>query len=244
MAEKNRQIFWGMLALAIALVLASLIAGQTIIKAKRGNDMITVTGSARQSIRSDFIIWRGRVTGTSATMPEAYRTVKRNAARVETYLNEQKIPNLEIVFHSISTTPIFEILDNGRRTNRVLYYQLTQQFEVRSDKVEEVTKLSRQVTDLIEEGVPLVSYAPEYYYTKLSELRVEMLGKATADARQRAEMIAQSAGGRIGAVRSARSGVFQITPPNSTEVSSYGIYDTSTLEKDITAVVSATFAVE
>jgi hypothetical protein len=71
-----------------------------------------------------------------------------------------------------------------------------------------------------------------------------MLSEATQDARARADAIARSAGGEIGAVRSVRMGVFQITPRHSTEVSDYGINDTSSLEKDITAVVRVTFAVD
>jgi hypothetical protein len=71
-----------------------------------------------------------------------------------------------------------------------------------------------------------------------------MLSEATADARQRAEQILKSAGSRLGPVRSVRTGVFQITRPHSTEVSDYGMYDTSTIEKDITAVLTLSFAVQ
>lgn len=85
--------------------------------------------------------------------------------------------------------------------------------------------------------------SPEYLYTRLADIRVAMLGEATRDARERAAVIATAAGSEIGAVRSARMGVFQITPRHSTEVSDYGINDVSSLEKDITAVVRVTFAV-
>jgi hypothetical protein len=80
-------------------------------------------------------------------------------------------------------------------------------------------------------------------YTKLNELRIEMLAQATQDARTRAESITRSAGSKLGPVRSVRTGVFQITRPESTEVSDYGMYDTSSIEKDITAVLSLTFGV-
>ena len=89
-----------------------------------------------------------------------------------------------------------------------------------------------------------MSQPPEYLYTKLADVRTVMLGEATKDARTRAESIARAAGSDIGAVREVRMGVFQITPRNSTEVNDYGINDTSSLEKDITAVVRVTFAVK
>lgn len=82
----------------------------------------------------------------------------------------------------------------------------------------------------------------EYLYTRLAALRVEMLAEATQDARRRAEVMAHSVGSAIGPIRAARMGVFQITPRHSTEVSGEGIYDTTSVEKNITAVVSVTFA--
>lgn len=71
-----------------------------------------------------------------------------------------------------------------------------------------------------------------------------MIAEATEDAKDRAEAIAKTTGNRIGTVRSAKTGVFQITSRHSTAVSDYGIYDTSSLEKDITAVVSVQFSLE
>ncbi|HOG24446.1 MAG TPA: SIMPL domain-containing protein, partial [Candidatus Omnitrophota bacterium] len=45
-------------------------------------------------------------------------------------------------------------------------------------------------------------------------------------------------------MRSARMGVFQITPVNSTSVSDWGENDTSSVEKKVTAVVNASFSIE
>jgi hypothetical protein len=73
---------------------------------------------------------------------------------------------------------------------------------------------------------------------------VEALKKATQDARERAETLVSGLDAKLGAARSANVGVFQVTPRNSTEVSDYGIYDTSTREKDVTAVVTITFRLE
>ncbi len=71
-----------------------------------------------------------------------------------------------------------------------------------------------------------------------------MLGEAANDAKLRAEKIAAITGNKIGTVRSARMGVLQITSADSTEVSDSGINDTSTIDKDMTAVVNISFAVE
>ncbi len=81
-----------------------------------------------------------------------------------------------------------------------------------------------------------------YYYSKLADLRVEMLGQATKDAQIRAQKIAENTGMKIGNLKSASMGVMQITAPNSTDLSAEGYYDVSSVEKEITAIVRADFS--
>jgi len=244
MSDRPNHHFAGMLALSIALVLAALIAAGAIRQVKRAADTITVTGSAKQPIRSDYVIWRGSVAAQRPSLQEAYRDVQSQAQRLRRFLSDNRVPDSLVTLKPPDTYQIPESFPDGRTTGRILAYNLRQTFEVRSSDVEAITALSGRAADLINEGVQLELYPIEYYYTRLSDLRTEMLAQAAADARRRAESIASSVGSRIGPVRSARTGVFQITARNSTDVSDYGIYDTSSLEKDITAVVSITFAVK
>ena len=73
--------------------------------------------------------------------------------------------------------------------------------------------------------------------------RVDNLAKATRDAHTRAEAIVSQTGSELGNVRKVNTGGSQITVPNSTRVSSWGSYDSSTIKKDITAVMGVTFEV-
>jgi hypothetical protein len=116
--------------------------------------------------------------------------------------------------------------------------------EVRSNEVEKIAKIARESTELINQGILIESIAPEYHYTKLGDLKIEMLAAAAKDAKERATKIAESTGSSIGSVRTARMGVLQITPADSNEVSDSGMNDTSALTKDITAVVNIGFAVD
>jgi hypothetical protein len=210
----------------------------------RNNDVLTVYGSAKKQIRSDYIIWRSSVSSQQTTLPQAYQEVKRHTERVQAYLKSKNVPDNVISLSAIDTQPVPEVTSNGTQTGRNLAYRLTQRFEIRSNDVDAIGAISQSSTELINEGIPFTSEAPEYLYTQLSQLRVEMIGEATKDAKARAEAITRNVGGRIGAVRGAETGVFQITSRNSTEVSGSGVYNTSSLEKDITAVVTLTFAME
>jgi len=129
----------------------------------------------------------------------------------------------------------------GRETGEIKGYGLTQTIEIRSKQVDKITNVSRESSELFNKGINLQSMPPQYFYTKLSDMKVDMLADATLNAKKRAEKIAINGGGKIGPLRSTKMGVFQITPVYSNEVSDYGINDTSSLEKKITAVVNVEF---
>jgi uncharacterized protein len=242
--ERFPQLFAGLAALSLSLVISSFIFAQALKEFKRANDVLTVTGSAKRPILSDYIILRFSVSSQESTAIAAYQNLKSQVEKLQTYLQEQQVSSDAIALGAINTQPIPEVTVNGSETGPILAYRLTQQLEVRSDEVAKYAKLSQQANELITEGVNLVSQPPEYLYTQLSQLRVEMVAEATKDAKERADAIALSTGNRVGAIRSAKTGVFQITSRNSTEVNDYGIYDTSSLEKDITAVVSVQFGMD
>ncbi|HEX5437268.1 MAG TPA: SIMPL domain-containing protein [Gemmatimonadaceae bacterium] len=244
MSERFPQLFWGLVAVGVALVAAAVIGGSALRDVKRANDEITVTGSARRPIRSDFIIWHGSVTVQHASLQQAYADLARDAKRVRGYLSAHGVPDSTLIVHPVNVNTIQRVVKDVGETGQIAGYRLTQAFEIRSSDVDGITRLSQEISSLIADGVPLTSPPPEYHFTKLSTLRIEMLGAATKDAVARARVLAESAGGHIGPVRRADQGVFQITPRYSTEVSGYGMNDITSRDKDITAVVHVTFAVD
>jgi hypothetical protein len=153
-------------------------------------------------------------------------------------------PDNQITISSISSQTLHAKSNEGEDAGQITGYSLRQELEVRSTDVDKIAKIAREATELINQGILTESAAPEYHYTKLGDLKVAMLSEAAKDAKVRAQQIAQSTGSSIGSVRSARMGVLQITPADSNEVSGTGMNDTSSLEKDITAVVNVGFAVD
>ena len=243
MNDRFPQLFWGLVALSVAILIGSVAGAMAVRDIKRANDEVTVTGSARRPVRADFIVWRAGVSTQQPNLAAAYQQLKGHAERVRAYLRSHGVADSLLTVRAVDVGNIPEI-SQGRQTGRMLGYRLTQFFEVRSADVDGISRLSQEINELISEGVPLMPQSPEYLFTRLGEVRVQMLADATKDARDRAVAIAQSTGTEIGPVRSARMGVFQITPRNSTEVSDYGINDVSSLEKDITSVVRVTFSVK
>jgi len=230
-------------ALAIGIVTASFIGGWFFVKGKRGDQAINITGSAKRRIKSDLVIWKSSVSYQAPALQDAYRSLSEAVPKVKAYLVSKGIPEGEITISSISTLPLHGRSSDGLETAEISGYSLRQELEVRSNEVEKIAKIAREATDLINQGILIESQAPEYHNTQLGGLKIEMLAEATKDAKERARQIAENTGSSVGSVRSARMGVLQITPSDSNEVSGLGINDTSSLEKDITAVVNIEFEV-
>lgn len=245
MSEKNfPQLFAGLTVIALALVISAWFGSQAIQNLKNADNTISVTGSARKAIKADLGVWRSSIQSQAPTRQAAYKQITADAETVKSYFTVQKqVPAAALSIGNLDTQTLYELLPNGNNSNQVLGYLMTQSFEIRLPDVEQIQKLAQESQELLNRDLVFASNSPEFLYTKLGDLRVEMLAQASQDARQRAIKILESVGNRLGPVRSVRTGVFQITRPNSTEVSDYGTYDTQTIDKDITAVLTMSFAV-
>ena len=242
---RNSQIIILGVCIAAATIASSMILSQGFLRImKFTREQISVTGSAQKNIKSDHVVWTASFSKRDADLPTAYRKLKEDTEKVKKYLVSKGISEKEIIVDQIVTKTIYSKNEKGNDTNDVQGYILTQSIKINSGEVEAIAQLSRESTDLINQGVEFASGAPEYTYTRLDELKVEMLAKATQNAKQRAENMTGATGNKIGFMRSARMGVFQITPVNSTEVADWGVNDTSSLEKKVTAVVTVSFAIE
>lgn len=242
---RNSQIIILGVCIAVATIASSLILSQGFLKVmKFTREQISVTGSAQKNIVSDYVVWTASFSKRDADLATAYKKLKEELGKVRKYLVAKGVNEKEIIVDQIAIKTVYKKNEKGNDTNDVQGYILTQSIKVKSGEVDMITQLSRTSTELLDQGMEFFSGAPEYIYTKLDELKMEMLAKATRNAKQRAENMTRATENKIGFMRSAKMGVFQITPVNSTEVSDWGVNDTTSLEKKVTAVVTVSFAIE
>ncbi|MDR2921797.1 MAG: SIMPL domain-containing protein [Treponema sp.] len=221
----------------ISVIVCVIIFSISIITLKTAqNDYIVVTGSATKSFVSDLIVWRGSFSKKAVTTKEAYDKLKNDTAAVKQYLVNNGVHENDIVFSSIRINENYdhEYNQDGRITKTIFAgYTLVQGIKIESAEVDKIEKISRDITELIDSGVAFLSMSPEYYYTKLDELKLDLIAKSAENTRIRAETIVKESGAKISKLRSASLGVFQITPENSsTDNYSYeGSYDVSSKNK-------------
>jgi hypothetical protein len=248
--------FFGMLAglfLAAGLVWSAALATTAWIKIKN-SQFIAVKGSARKNIKSDLAIWSASFTAEAETLLDAQRQLKAARGNVENFLNAAGLTNhffssitieeKRATFENLVTNEAAAGWKVVRSQERLVGYKLRQSVEVRSGEVDRIGQLDSDSTALVEQGVLITTEAPRFIYTKAGEAKIEMLAEATRDARTRAEQIATQGGRGIASLHDADMGIFQITPLNNSQTSGEGMNDTTSQEKTITAVVTATFALK
>ncbi|MBZ9632544.1 SIMPL domain-containing protein [Salegentibacter sp. LM13S] len=219
---------------AIAIVLAAWFLGESYVSRANPDGVISVTGSGSENFTSDLIVWEGSFSRMSPNLEQAYKDLNNDKETVRTYLIEKGIDEENIVFNSVQTSEQRENqYQNGNYVGSIFQgYQLTQSVKIEANDVELVEAVAREITELLNKGVQFNSTPPRYYYTKLADLKIEMISKATEDARLRAERIAENSGGSLGKLKNANMGVFQITGQNSGEDYSWsGAYNTADKRK-------------
>ncbi len=242
-------------------VIATLIAGVSLVVAvvlvvtgfvgykQNAAGGITATGSATRDFSSDLIVWRGSFSAYGKSTTAAYEIIKKDAGTIEEYLVAHNVPKESIVFSSVDISPDYRQIYNDYGNNigsELVGYSLSQRLTIQSTDVDNIEVISRDITELIGSGVNFSSEAPEYYYTKLGELKLELIDVATTDAKARIDIMAKQAGGKVGKLLSSTLGTFQITAQNSaTDSYTYGgAFNTWSREKTMFISVSLHYALK
>ena len=231
--------------LAFGLALSAYIIGQAAIKVAKENNIV-VKGSAMRLVKSDFVHWSGSFSVENPSQSTGLDKLDLARKTVKNYLVEAGLSENEISFGRIYSEPTYTTVTDakGNRTSKLSGYLIKQTFNVETAKVDLIEKVSRESTSLIKKGFDFTSYSPSYIITNLDKYKMELLAEATKNATARANVLAENSKGTVGVLISASQGIFQITAPASSDISSYGEYDKSTIMKEVKAVVTLEFRVE
>jgi len=233
--------------LGIFFLLAAVAVGISYYQSKKPAKTVSVVGLAEKDFTSDLIVWNLRYDVLDMDMKKSYALIKEQNKIVKEFLSSKGIKASEIDFKNISTKPKYEShWENGHWVENFEGYVSVQSIRVESKDVDKIEKIIREISELYDQNIKISSDDPEYYYTKLSDLKLEMLAEASKNARERAQTITENAGGKLGDLKTATTGVFQITAPNSSE-DSYswgGAFNTSSKQKHVSINMRLTYYVK
>lgn len=233
---------------AVAVIIAAMFIGGAYAKRGIASDSISVTGLGEEDFTSDLIVWKASFSAKGDDLKQASNDLKSKKEKIKRYLLNKGVADKEIVFNSVNIQKLYSNTYDTYGNVQSSYfsgYSLSQTVRVESKEVDKVETISREITELINQDIELESYAPDYYYTKLAELKIKMIENATKDAKLRAEKIATNSGTALGRLKKADMGVIQITAKNSAEDYSWGgSFNTSSKLKTATITIHLEYEVD
>jgi len=239
--ENSNKIIYFAIILGICLIISASIGSFTFYKVRSPEDTLSVTGSVREKVTSDIAKWTSNFSRTipAEDLKSGYQMMQNDLRLVLNFFEDNGFTEEDILISPIFMEQLYLYDPNAPKENL-----LRQTVEIQSTDVDKITYMAKNNQELIDQGVIFATQSLEYYYSKLPELRIELIPDAINDAKLRAQKIAEGSGKKIGVIKSANLGVVQVLPVNSTEVSDWGTYDTSTIEKEVMIPVTVIFTLK
>ena len=225
----------------VGLVVSALIVAKPWITIRRAKPIV-VKGYAESEVVADAGSLSATVVATGASNSIAYVAAGEALERVKEIVG-RTLKNAEMVELKTSVSEVRKLDANGKRTNRIDYYSATRRIRINGNDVRGLKKLSRRLFDLNAEGLRVSVSGPDFFVSDLDRVKLDLIERATQNGRERAKRLAAASGERLGSLVSARQGVIQITKRNSGETTSWGVYDTETIDKVVKLVVTLEYEI-
>ncbi len=248
MSEKNSSTLPALSSLgffiAVGLIISSLLVSKSFERVKLASQVITVKGLSTKSIKADLGIWDGGFSVQEQSLEKAYVLYEQTEARVLAHLT-----SLGVSLGTLHKSPVYHVRhlkynDKGQPTGEISHFEVSRNYSYEEKDVAVIARLVEIYPELLKKGITITGNNARYLYTKLDDIKSDLLGEAAEDALNRAKSLVEKTGSKVGVLRTARQGVFQVTPENSQDVSDYGYNDTSSIKKSAKAIVTASFAIK
>ena len=231
----TRTVVWSALLLALGLVGGGALIGHGFQAGRAVQRHVTVKGLAQRDVRADLALWPIRFVSTADDLARAQRTIAESEAAIRSFLARYGLDSTHVELQHLEVTDaLANPYRSGPATSR---YVISQSLMVRSEDPERVRHASQDVGVLVDAGVVLSSSGgpgggPTYLFTRLNDLKPEMIAEATRQARRAAEQFAEDSGSRLGKILRANQGVFVIRPRDRAP----GIREESQMNKTVRVV--------
>ena len=202
------------LVLAAGIAFGGFFPGYYYYRAKTDANSVTVKGLAEMSVKADLAVWNLKFVATGDNLQALQQQMSKQAALIGEFLQQMGIAADEINYGRIETN---DLLANPYRSGSLdgARFILNQTVTVKSRNVDLIAAALAESNSLIAKGIVFDGsgeYAVSYIFTKLNEIKPQMLKEATANAKEAALEFARNSGSKVGAIRHANQGVFSILP--------------------------------
>ncbi|WP_162127024.1 SIMPL domain-containing protein [Flavobacterium phycosphaerae] len=241
--------------IGVAIIITAWIFGKSFRDRNENLDSISVIGLGTKDFVSDEILWSGQFSANSTDIKTAYNKIVSDQKTVTDFFLNKGFKANEFSFGAVNFQKKFREVRSEDSENRTRYEQVFEGYEATQtisfsakknpDLMKRIESVSSKTSELVNSGIELSSNTMQYTYSDLPSLKQSLIEKATKDASERANKIVKTADGRIGKLKNASMGVFQITGQGSTEEDSYGgINDTYSKNKTARITVRLEYELE
>lgn len=213
MTAFSRVIAGGLIGLGVAS--GGFLAGEALVKSRLGYRVVTVKGLAEREVKADLGFWPVRFVVTGATLEDSRGKLEAAEAAVRSFLGSHGFTAGDMQVQNIQVEDRMAGY-NANQTPEDTRFVLTEDLLVKSAEVQKLADASRMIGDLLKSGVVFSADAynagPSFIFTKVNELKGDMLTEATKRAREAAEKFAVESGAKVGDIQSANQGIIEINP--------------------------------
>jgi hypothetical protein len=223
--------------LAVGVAIAGLLVGGGFARGRAADRYVTVKGVAERDVQADLAIWPLKLVAADNDLTVAHTKLQESVAKTMQFLAAQHVDTATATLANFEVSDAFtnQYAGSNRAPTR---YVIRQTVVVRSSNPAQVLAASQHVAELVNSGVVLSSGGeygaggPTFVFTGLNKLKPQMIGEATARAREAAAQFASDSKSELGGIRQASQGVFEILPRDQAQ----GITEESQVAKTVRVV--------
>lgn len=205
--------------LAIGLIVGGFALGDGLKRAHRADRAVTVRGLAERDVTADLATWTIAYSATAGNLSEAQGSVDRDTDQIRSFFRELGFPADALQPTGVNVS---QFKDNG-----VTSFTVRQRVTLRSNDIRRAQNAVRRQFELVRRGVILEEGSGmSYTFTRLNDIKPEMVAEATRDARAAAEQFAKDSGAEVGTIKSATQGYFSIEARDGDSGGGWGVSDT------------------
>ena len=247
---KTSSIWIISIALIVSFGISALFIGRSLQRFKAEDRSVSVKGFAEREVKADLAVWIIQTRMANNDLMEGSKAIEEAKNKVIAFMLQNQIKQEEIVVEGIVVTDKkAQQYDNFQQGN-AFRYLITQNFQIRSNNVDLLQKVSRMTGELLQVGIFLSNsdYGNplQFYFTKLNEIKPEMITEATQNARKAAQQFANENDSKLGSLKKANQGLFTIVDRTASLSGGEGGYASGTndLFKKVRVVISAEYSID
>lgn len=195
---------------SLGAVASGYFIGNGFYQSRMADRYVTVKGLSEKDVQADLAVWNLKIAATGDDLAVVQDKVEKDGRELDAFLQANGIRPEDVSAKQVNVTDLMAQQYRSERAEQSRFI-VTSSLTVRSTDVAKMRDLAGRTGELIRKGLVLMDdQGPSYIFTRLNEIKPDMIAEATRNARKAAEQFAADSGSSVGGIRRAYQGIFSI----------------------------------